>query len=141
MKRKIMVVVLLFVGICLQCLVTNDAAISQEYKMRIGHVFDAKHAHQIALTQFAEMVDKDTNGRVEIQVIPSSGLGSHEDLAEQLKMGAVEMMCYYPGSMSVPSIRNLCSTKYPTFGKTSIRRWQDSREGSGKSTRGKYSIR
>lgn len=69
-------------------------AAAQQYKFRIGHVVDIKHSQHIGLTHFAEAVEKETDGRVKITIIPSSGLGSLVEMADQLKLGALEMMLF-----------------------------------------------
>ena len=84
---------------------TSQNAISQESKadvinLRLGHVLDAQHAFHKTFLQFAQDVKKDTNGGVEISVVPSSGLGSLDDMVDQLKFGALEMTTLFPVQLS-----------------------------------------
>lgn len=57
--------------------------------IKIGHVLNTDHSWHTCLLGFAEDVKKATNGRVEIQVYPSSQLGSEKDMIEGLTLQTV----------------------------------------------------
>ncbi len=70
----------------------SPPARAAEYDLKFGHnsnVASPLHVNAIAM---AEQIKAATNGRVDIQVFPSSQLGSDTDMLSQLRSGALEMM-------------------------------------------------
>jgi len=68
--------------------------------IKVGHVLaPTEPTHQAAL-KWAERVKERTNGRVELQVFPSSQLGSNRDTYEQARLGANVIGHTDPGYMS-----------------------------------------
>lgn len=59
--------------------------------LRVGHVLSEEHPYQLGLLKFKELVEQKTNGKVEVQVFPSSQLGNERDMLEGLKLGTLEM--------------------------------------------------
>lgn len=66
----------------------SDAA---EKVIKLGHVLDTKHPYHIGSEFFGKRAKELTNGRIEVQVYPSSQLGNERELAEALQIGTVEM--------------------------------------------------
>lgn len=73
---------------------------AQKYDLKLGHVHPVDHPHQSVFTQFAERVAKETNGQVQITVVAASGLGSLDEMAEQMMMGGLAMATYAPINLS-----------------------------------------
>ncbi len=72
---------------------TDVEAQSGQYKIRLAHALTAtlgNPPHATAL-KFAEIVNKDTNGRIKIEVYGGGVLGGERALSEQLTLGAIEM--------------------------------------------------
>lgn len=63
-----------------------------EYSLKFGHNSNVASPLHINATRMAEQINAATNGRVDIQVFPSSQLGSDTDMLSQLRSGALEMM-------------------------------------------------
>ncbi|BCV24144.1 TRAP transporter substrate-binding protein [Gelria sp. Kuro-4] len=59
--------------------------------LRVGHVLSEEHPYHLGLLKFKELVEQKTNGKVEVQVFPSSQLGNERDMLEGLKLGTLEM--------------------------------------------------
>ena len=59
--------------------------------MKFAHFADEGHPGHLAAKQFAEAVEKRTNGEIKIQIFPNNVLGSPPEQAEQVKMGATDM--------------------------------------------------
>ena len=62
-----------------------------EKVVKLGHVLDTKHPYHIGAEFFAKRVKELTNGRIEVQVYPSSQLGNERELVEAMQIGTVEM--------------------------------------------------
>lgn len=67
-----------------------DFSYPAEKVIKLGHVLDTKHPYHIGSEFFAKRVKEITNGRVEVQVYPSSQLGNERELVEALQIGTVE---------------------------------------------------
>ncbi len=67
------------------------AAAAQTYQFRLGHVLPASHPYGIVMEQFAKAVEKDSGGRIKIQVVHAGALGGDREMGEQIRLGALEM--------------------------------------------------
>jgi TRAP-type transport system periplasmic protein len=67
----------------------GTAALAQEkFTLRFNHVLGPKEPYHAGFQQWAERVDKRTNGRLKIEVFHSAQLGVEEDIIEQIRQGA-----------------------------------------------------
>jgi tripartite ATP-independent transporter DctP family solute receptor len=65
------------------------AAVAQDkFTLRFNHVLGPKEPYHAGFQQWAERVDKRTNGRLKIEVFHSAQLGVEEDIIEQIRQGA-----------------------------------------------------
>ena len=62
----------------------------EKVSIKLGHVLDTKHPYHIGAEHFANRVRELTNGRVEVQVFPSSQLGGEREMAEAIQFGTLE---------------------------------------------------
>ncbi len=98
--KKLVSIQICFVSFCiLFFLFTTDHAWAQQYKWKLGHVLAPTHPYNLAAVEFAKAVQKDTDGRVSIEVYHSGALGSEKDMVEQLRFAALEMSLMSTGSM------------------------------------------
>jgi len=67
---------------------TSAAAVVE---LKLGHFGSETHPSNIAAKQFADNVEKRTNGEVKILIYPNNALGSPPEVLEQVIMGAVDM--------------------------------------------------
>lgn len=58
--------------------------------LQVGHIFPTSSPVHEAATAWAEQVDEDTDGRVEVKIFPSSQLGSDVEMGEGLKSGTTD---------------------------------------------------
>ncbi|MFZ4451660.1 TRAP transporter substrate-binding protein [Salibacterium aidingense] len=58
--------------------------------LRLGHIQNEDHAWHLGSQRFAELVEEKTNGSVEVDLYPSSTLGSDRDLVEGMQIGSVD---------------------------------------------------
>jgi len=60
-------------------------------ELKLGHFGPENHPATIAAAQFAENVEKRTNGEIKIVVYPNNALGSPPEVLEQVIMGVIDM--------------------------------------------------
>lgn len=72
---------------------SNETAEGGEknFNLKLGHNLAEDHAVHIAMTAFAEAVEKETNGSVKIKIFPNGTLGSESDMIAQIQSGALDM--------------------------------------------------
>ena len=80
-------VVAVLVLVC--CLWAPAAFAARE--MRLGHFGSENHPSHTAAKQFAENVEKRTNGEIKIVIYPNNALGSPPEVLEQVILGALDM--------------------------------------------------
>lgn len=60
--------------------------------LKYGTAFPADHPGAVRIKEAAELLRKDTGGRVDLQVYPASQLGSEPDMISQTRSGAIDLM-------------------------------------------------
>ena len=63
-----------------------------EIKLKYGTAFPADHPGTLRIKEAAEAIRKDTGGKVDFQVYPTSQLGSEPDMISQTRAGAIDFM-------------------------------------------------
>jgi TRAP-type transport system periplasmic protein len=61
----------------------------QEYNLNIGHVLDPQHPVHIGGLKMAEAIAKASNGRVKMNVFPSSQLGDAREMIQNVQSGTI----------------------------------------------------
>ena len=61
-------------------------------KLKYGTAFPADHPGTLRIKEAAEAIRKDTSGKVDLQVYPTSQLGSEPDMISQTRAGAIDFM-------------------------------------------------
>ncbi len=85
---KLVVVFCLVLGLFLWF---SSPVFSAPIEMKFAHYADESHPAHKAAKQFAENVEKRTNGQVKIVIYPANALGSPPEQCEQVKLGAIDM--------------------------------------------------
>ena len=67
--------------------------------LKLGHFANTTHPGNLAAKQFAENVEKRTNGAIKIAIYPDNQLGSPPELLEQNILGAIDMSLGTQGSL------------------------------------------
>lgn len=65
---------------------------SADIKLKYGTAFPADHPGTLRIKEAAEAIRKDTGGKVDLQVYPTSQLGSEPDMISQTRAGAIDFM-------------------------------------------------
>jgi tripartite ATP-independent transporter DctP family solute receptor len=68
------------------------ALAQSEIKLKYGTAFPADHPGTLRIKEAAEQIRKDTGGKVDLQVYPTSQLGSEPDMISQTRAGAIDIM-------------------------------------------------
>jgi TRAP-type transport system periplasmic protein len=61
-------------------------------KLKYGTAFPADHPGTLRIKEAAEAIRNDTGGKVDLQVYPTSQLGSEPDMISQVRAGAIDFM-------------------------------------------------
>ncbi|QCJ44646.1 DctP family TRAP transporter solute-binding subunit [Bacillus sp. S3] len=86
-----------FILIVLTCLfmmsgcssVANSKKTDAEYVLRLGHLQTETHPYHKGAQKFKELVEKKSNGRIQIDIFPSSQLGNGRDQIEGAQIGSI----------------------------------------------------
>ena len=78
--------------------------------LTLAHGLSETHTVHIAMTEFANMVEERTNGRIQVQIFPNGQLGSENENMEQLMSGVISMT-----KVSAPGLATY-NESYHTFG-------------------------
>jgi TRAP-type transport system periplasmic protein len=90
----------LFVSLGL-ALSSGPASAAPKFVLKLGHGAEPTEPTHKAALRMAEKVGERTQKQVEIQIFPSSQLGSERDMLESCKMNAVQIVYSSPGSVGV----------------------------------------
>lgn len=78
--------------ICLVLLGTAGCAVSAEFVMKVGYVVPESYPHHIAAASVLKpYVEKESNGRISVELYPNGQLGQDRQLCESIQLGALEM--------------------------------------------------
>ncbi len=64
---------------------------SETYTLRMAIVTSQNHTHNMSISEWAEQVKEDTDGRLEIMLLDSGQLGGERDYIEGMQMGSIDM--------------------------------------------------
>ena len=81
-----LLVVMLYFMICIGCS-SNDGRII----LKAAHVTAIDHPFQLGLLKFKEIVERETNNGIQVNIYPSGQLGNERDLVEGLQIGTVQI--------------------------------------------------
>jgi len=84
-KIKLLFVVFLIFLMSYEC-TEKDNIIT----IKAAHVTAVDHPFQLGLLKFKEIVEKETNNKIQIRIYPSTQLGNERDLIEGMQLGTVQ---------------------------------------------------
>jgi len=70
---------------------TSGDGTEQTFNMKLAHGLAEDHAVHIAMTAWAEEVKTQSNGTINIEIVPNGTLGSETDCLNSITMGALDM--------------------------------------------------
>ncbi len=72
---------------------TNALAQEKEVKLKAGIGSSLTgSSHGLGIAKFKELVEKETNGRIKMQLFPDGQMGNDQSMMDSLKMGTLDMM-------------------------------------------------
>lgn len=72
-------------------LVVGSLTMADAKTLQVGHILSETHPTHIALTEMAEDLAAQSNGELELEVFANGILGTHLELINQVKAGAIDM--------------------------------------------------
>jgi len=80
------------IALMLAALLAAVPAAAQEVVLTIGHVLDLKHPLHLGGVRMAEAAAKQSNGRIKVNLFPSSQLGSDREMLQNTQAGVISGM-------------------------------------------------
>nr|WP_321981589.1 TRAP transporter substrate-binding protein [uncultured Cohaesibacter sp.] len=74
-------------------------AAAADYTLRLSHGDNENNPTHLGAVKFKELVEKYTDGRIEVQIFPSNQLGSEQEVAQALRTGSIEGEILYTGNL------------------------------------------
>jgi tripartite ATP-independent transporter DctP family solute receptor len=81
---------------------TGQAQGGKKVTVKLGHIAAADQPHGLAAQRLADLAKQYSNGEVEIQVFPSSQIGTEPQLFQGVKAGSIEMALQGEGTVAQP---------------------------------------
>lgn len=78
----------------------NPVGAASTTTIKLAHVNAVTHAINMSSEKFKQLVEERSNGRIKVQIYPSSQLGNEKELAEGAKMGTVDMVHISSGGLA-----------------------------------------
>lgn len=70
---------------------TTEKPADKVYTLKAGHVLASDHPYHLGLLKMAEIMAEKSNGRIRMDVFPSSQIGNERDLIEGMQMGTIDV--------------------------------------------------
>lgn len=90
MKR--FVITVLTIAMATATVFASGGAEDDTVTIRLGHIRDTAHPTHLGALRFAEIVNQQSNGRIEVRVFPNSQLGNIQEMFAQLQIGDLDMV-------------------------------------------------
>ncbi|MCB8888294.1 TRAP transporter substrate-binding protein [Vreelandella malpeensis] len=85
MKKSIAVAMAVFTTTC------STASLADTLVLRAGHSANLSEPYQKGLEKFAEVVERETNGDVTVQIFPNNQLGNEREMIEGVLLGTLDI--------------------------------------------------
>lgn len=89
---------------------SGEATADNPMVLTLAHGLSESHTVHIAMMEFAEQVESQTDGRIQVRILPNGQLGSENENMEQLMAGVIAMT-----KVSAPGLATY-NESYHTFG-------------------------
>lgn len=76
-------------GVATALIIGAGSAAAQEIRLNIGNVLDPAHPVNVGLRRMKEVAEKDSNGRLRIEIFPSSQLGQQREMWQNTQAGVI----------------------------------------------------
>jgi tripartite ATP-independent transporter DctP family solute receptor len=102
MKRWIIVM-----GLAMFIVTFAVTANSQPLIIKVGHAGTRTHQAHIGAAKLAELLEKDSGGKMKIEIFPDAQLGGERDLAEGTRLGTLDMAMSSVATFWVPELNTI----------------------------------
>ncbi len=95
MKKFTLSVASLIVGATFSLAGFGTSALAQEKEVKLKAGIGSSltgSSHGLGIAKFKELVEKETNGRIKMQLFPDGQMGNDQSMMDSLKMGTLDMM-------------------------------------------------
>ncbi|MCF4113172.1 MULTISPECIES: TRAP transporter substrate-binding protein [Dethiosulfovibrio] len=100
MKNRVFFAFGVFVALFFLSSAVTVAYAAPKYSFKLGHAVQETHPYHLGAMKFKEIVERETDGDVEIKLFPNNQLGSGErDLIEGMQLGTVDLVVSSTGPM------------------------------------------
>ncbi len=72
-------------------LLGSQAVMAADYTLKFGHLANEQNIWNKAALKFKELVEANSDGRIEVQVFPNEQLGSEMDVINSIQLGTADM--------------------------------------------------
>lgn len=79
------------VGIIALTSIYSTSSWAESLVLRAGHSANLSEPYQKGLEKFAEVVERETNGEVTVQIFPNNQLGNEREMIEGLLLGTLDI--------------------------------------------------
>jgi TRAP-type transport system periplasmic protein len=79
-----------FVALVVATIITGSASAQEPQTLKIACVLDAQHPMMVGARRMAEIVERESNGRLKIALYPSSQLGGQREVLQNVQAGVVD---------------------------------------------------
>ena len=101
MNRLLVIASLLLVCVlAAACVNSTPAFAAQSTTLKIGHVEAENRSTHIALVQFKERVEAESNGNITVEIYPNASYGNDAQMVAAVAMGALQMTLPSTGNMA-----------------------------------------
>ncbi|UYG07553.1 TRAP transporter substrate-binding protein [Halomonas sp. M4R1S46] len=69
----------------------SQAGLAADYTLKFGHLANEQHVWHQAAVKFKEVVEENSEGRIEVQVYPNEQLGAEMDVINSIQLGTADM--------------------------------------------------
>ena len=80
------------IGVAAIALLSASAAHSAEINLTLAHALNEHHSAHIAMQEMADLIAKNSNGRIEVQIFPNGQMGSASETMEMCMSGDISMV-------------------------------------------------
>lgn len=99
-KAKFWILLGAFLILTIGCCGSRASAAAKATVIKIGHEQTIDSNSHKAFERFKEIVEKNSNGKLSVEIMPNAQLGNENDLVEGVKMGTIHMSVPSAGALS-----------------------------------------
>lgn len=98
MQKKVRILVAFALLVVMVSSVFNFSLAESTYKLKVGCMQSSSHSSVLAFNHFKELVEKESSGRIQVEIYADALLGDENAMQEMITMGTLDMM--YTGNLA-----------------------------------------